>query len=280
MSLRGDPFTAACVQVNAGNDRSHNIETAVRLIGEAASAGADLVAMPENVALMPASGAEAKQHAAMEADHPALAPFQQAARDRGVWLLAGSIGVAAGDGRVLNRSLLIAPDGKVTARYDKIHLFDADPGDAVPYQESNTYRPGGAAVVAELPWLKLGMTICYDVRFPYLYRALANAGAGMLAVPSAFTETTGRDHWHVLLRARAIETGCFVIAPAQCGSHPGGRRTYGHSLIIDPWGTVLAEADDQPGFISAVIDPALVAQARGRIPSLDHDRDYDRPVQD
>ena len=272
------PFTAACVQVNAGDDISANVEAAVRLIGEAADAGADFVALPENVALMPAGAAEAKAKAADEARHPALAPLQQAARDGAVWLLVGSIAALAVDGRLSNRSLMIDPDGGVAARYDKIHLFDADPGGERPYRESETYAPGGEAVVVGLPWLKLGMTVCYDVRFPHLYRALANAGAGMLAVPSSFTARTGRAHWHVLLRARAIETGCFVIAPAQCGSHPGGRQTFGHSMIVDPWGKVLAEAGDEPGIVSADIDPGLVVQARGRIPALDHDRGFSAPV--
>ena len=267
-------FTAACVQVNAGNNLANNIEAAVLGISRAAAGGADLVALPENVALMPESGGAAKDLAAAELAHPALAAFQSAAQDAGVWVLAGTIGVPTADGRLANRSLLIADDGSVAGRYDKIHMFDADPGDARPYRESKIYRPGNQAVVAELPWLTLGMTVCYDVRFPDLYRALAKAGAGMVAVPSAFTETTGTDHWHVLLRARAIETGCFVIAPAQCGSHPGDRRTFGHSIIIDPWGKILAEAGPKPEIISAVIDPGLVTLARQRIPSLDHDWDF------
>jgi predicted amidohydrolase len=267
-------FTAACVQVNAGNDLNSNINSAVSGIAHAASDGADFVALPENVPMMPGSKGEAKQHAADVADHPAAQAFQSAARAAGVWVLAGTLGVPATDDRIANRSLLIAPDGTVNAEYDKIHMFDADPGDAKPYRESETYHPGSDAVLATLPWLKLGMTVCYDVRFPGLYRQLAKAGAGMLAVPSAFTETTGEAHWHVLLRARAIENACFVIAPAQCGSHPGDRRTYGHSIIIDPWGTILAEAESEPTIISATIDTALIASARSRIPALDHDKDF------
>ncbi|MBT4710449.1 MAG: carbon-nitrogen hydrolase family protein [Alphaproteobacteria bacterium] len=274
MNPGSQSFTAACVQVNAGNDLKTNIDSAVRGIAQAASDGADFVALPENVGMMPGSRAEAKQHAADIADHPAVQAFQSAARAAGVWVLAGTVGVPTADGRVANRSLLIAPDGTVNAEYDKIHMFDADPGDAKPYRESETYRPGTDAVLATLPWLKMGMTVCYDVRFPGLYRQLGQAGAGMLAVPSAFTETTGQAHWHVLLRARAIENGCFVIAPAQCGSHPGDRRTYGHSMIIDPWGTVLAEAGDGPEIISATIDTALITKARTQIPALDHDRDF------
>ena len=267
-------FIAACVQVNAGNDLNSNIDSAVRGIALAASDGADLVTLPENVAMMPGSRAQAKQHAADVADHPAVQAFQSAACTAGVWVLVGTIGVPAADDRVVNRSLLITPDGTVNAQYDNIHMFYADPGDVKPYRESETYRPGTEAVLATLPWLKMAMTVCYDVRFPGLYRLLAQAGAGMLAVPSAFTETTGQAHWHVLLRARAIENACFVIAPAQCGSHPGDRRTYGHSMIIDPWGEVLAEAANEPAIISATIDTTLVEVARSRIPALMHDKDF------
>ena len=274
MNPGSQSFTAACVQVNTGNDLNSNIDSAVRGIAQAALDGADFVTLPENVAMMPGSSAQAKRHASDIADHPAVDAFQSAARDAGVWVLAGSVGVPSADGRVANRSLLIAPDGTVNAQYDKIHMFDADPGDAKPYRESETYHPGSEAVLATLPWLKMGMTVCYDVRFPGLYRKLAKAGAGMLAVPSAFTEVTGQAHWHVLLRARAIENACFVIAPAQCGSHPGNRRTFGHSMIIDPWGTVLAEAESEPIIISSTIDVALIASARSRIPVLDHDKDF------
>ena len=274
MSPGSQSFTAACVQVNTGNDLNSNIDSAVRGIAQAALDGADFVTLPENVAMMPGSSAQAKRHASDIADHPAVDAFQSAARDAGVWVLAGSVGVPSADGRVANRSLLIAPDGTVNAQYDKIHMFDADPGDAKPYRESETYHPGSEAVLATLPWLRMGMTVCYDVRFPGLYRKLAKAGAGMLAVPSAFTESTGQAHWHVLLRARAIENACFVIAPAQCGSHPGNRRTFGHSMIIDPWGTVLAEAKSEPIIISSTIDVALIASARSRIPVLDHDKDF------
>ena len=274
MNPGSQSFTAACVQVNTGNDLNSNIDSAVRGIAQAALDGADFVTLPENVAMMPGSSAQAKRHASDIADHPAVDAFQSAARAAGVWVLAGSVGVPSADGRVANRSLLIAPDGTVNAQYDKIHMFDADPGDAKPYRESETYHPGSEAVLATLPWLKMGMTVCYDVRFPGLYRKLAKAGAGMLAVPSAFTEVTGQAHWHVLLRARAIENACFVIAPAQCGSHPGNRRTFGHSMIIDPWGTVLAEAESEPIIISSTIDVALIASARSRIPVLDHDKDF------
>lgn len=181
-----------------------------------------------------------------------------------------------GNGAIANRLLLIRPDGEVAARYDKIHLFDVDLPDRT-YRESQTFRGGDQAVVADLPWLKLGLSVCYDVRFPQLYRALAKAGAGMLAVPAAFTQITGQAHWHVLLRARAIETGCFVVAPAQVGVHPGGRRTFGHSLVVAPWGEVLADAGDTQGIVTATIDPARIAEARARIPALGHDREFRAP---
>ena len=270
-------FTAACVQVNAGNDLTANAEAAAGAVADAARAGAGFVALPENVCLMPADVADARANALPEESHPAVAALRAAAKDAGVWLLAGSVGVDADGGRLANRSLLIAPDGAVAARYDKIHMFDADIPEERTYRESDTYRPGGRAVVAALPWAGLGMTVCYDLRFPALYRALAQAGAELLAVPSAFTATTGQAHWHVLLRARAIETGCYVLAPAQCGSHPGGRRTFGHSLIVSPWGEVIAEAGDEPAILTAELDPARVAEARRRIPSLANDRAYTLP---
>jgi predicted amidohydrolase len=173
-----------------------------------------------------------------------------------------------------NRSFLIDPKGAVRARYDKIHMFDVDLGKGEVYRESKSYAAGTKAVTARLPWGRLGMTVCYDLRFPQLYRALAQEGADFLSVPSAFTRPSGSAHWHVLLRARAIETGCFVFAPAQCGVHEGGRKTYGHSLIVDPWGEVLADGGNEPGFITARIEPERVIEARRRIPSLDHDRRF------
>ena len=197
------------------------------------------------------------------------------AAELGIWMLIGSIAVTlAGEDRLANRSVLIAPDGSVRARYDKIHMFDVEVGDGQSYRESRAYRPGERAVLAETEFGKLGMTICYDVRFPHLYRKLAQAGAGILTIPAAFTRVTGKAHWHVLVRARAIETGSFVIAPAQGGKHEDGRETFGHSLIVSPWGEVLAEkADDEPGVILADLDLDAVAIARRRIPSLGNDQD-------
>ena len=214
-----------------------------------------------------------------------LAALREVAQETGVWLLIGSLavdlsrepGTAEGERRLANRSYLVDPGGAVVARYDKIHMFDVDLAGGESYRESNAFRPGGRAVLAETPWGVLGMTVCYDLRFPHLYRALAQAGADFLAIPSAFTVPTGKAHWHVLLRARAIENGCFVFAPAQWGEHAEGRRTYGHSLIVDPWGEVLADAGEGVGIVTARIDLAAIAKARRMVPSLQHDRPFTKP---
>ncbi len=270
-------FTAACVQLTAGADIAANIAAAVAGIHAAAKQGADFIALPENAVLMPADSLGANRGAATEDAHPGVAAIAAAARDVGRWVLAGTFGVRDPDAaRLSNRLVLVSPTGAITARYDKIHMFDADLPDR-SYRESAVFRPGERAVVADLPWLKLGLSVCYDLRFPHLYRALAQAGAGLLVVPSAFTEPTGRAHWHVLLRARAIETGCYVVAPAQTGAHPGGRRTFGHSLIVAPWGEVVAEAGDAPGVILAEIDVAQIAAARSKLPALTHDRPFAAP---
>jgi predicted amidohydrolase len=210
--------------------------------------------------------------------HPVLAAFREIARETGAWLLVGSLAVRVSETKLANRSFLVDPAGAVAAKYDKMHMFDVEIGDGQTYRESALYQPGSEAVIADLPWGRLGMTVCYDLRFPYLYRALAQAGADFLSIPSAFTAPTGRAHWQVLMRARAIETGCFVLAPAQCGEHAEGRRTYGHSIIVGPWGEVLAEAGDAPGHVIVEIDPAQVAEARRKIPSLKHDRTVSGPV--
>jgi len=271
-------FRLACVQVNAGDDMAANVAQASALARAARAAGADLVALPECVALMEPRRARVIELAAPEESHPALAAFRALARELDVWLLAGTVTVRTDEERVANRSCLIAPDGAVAARYDKIHMFDVDLPGGESYRESRTYRPGDAAVSAALPWGVLGMTVCYDVRFPHLYRALARAGADFLSVPSAFTRQTGAAHWHVLLRARAIEAGAYVFAPAQCGEHPGKRLTYGHSLIVDPWGRVLADGGEAPGFVVAELDTAEVAKARQALPSLEHDRPFAAPA--
>jgi len=269
-------FRAACAQLTSTPDMTANIATACDLAREARDAGADLVALPENVALL-APGADMRAAAVSEADHPALAAFRDLAREIGVWLLAGSLAVRHGE-KLANRSLLIDPRGDVVARYDKIHMFDVDLPGGESYRESKNYAHGDAARLAQTPWGPLGLTICYDMRFAHLYRTLAQAGAALFTVPSAFTRPTGRAHWHVLLRARAIETGGFVIAPAQCGTHYGKRQTYGHSLIVDPWGEVLAEAGEEPGVIVAEIDMSRVAEARAMVPSLEHDQTFTPPT--
>lgn len=204
---------------------------------------------------------------------PALIAFRALAEELGLWLLIGSLPVKVGETKTANRSFLLDPKGAIGARYDKIHLFDVELPSGESYRESNTVEGGASAVTADLPWGRIGLSVCYDLRFPQLYRTLAKRGAFLLTVPSAFTETTGKAHWHVLLRARAIENGAFVIAPAQGGLHANGRRTYGHSLIVSPWGQILAEGGIDPEVIIAEIDPDASAEARARIPSLQHDRD-------
>jgi predicted amidohydrolase len=277
-------FTAACIQFTAGPDPEPNLRQVADLVRRAREAGADLIPTPEASNLI-ASGRQRRDNARREADDPFLAGMRDLARETGAWLLLGSLvidpsgepGAAEGEARLANRSLLIDAAGAIVARYDKIHMFDIDLPGGESYRESNAYRPGDATVVAETPWGRLGMSICYDVRFPYLYRALAHAGADFLSVPSVFTVPTGTAHWHVLLRSRAIENGCFVFAPAGWGEHAGGRKSYGHSLIADPWGAVLAEKGEGMGVVTARIDPARIAEARRMVPSLQHDRDFTPP---
>ncbi len=279
-------FAAALVQFTAARDYEPNIRTVSELIRRARDGGADLVLTPECTGLIEPNGKLRREKARDEANHPVLAALREVARETGAWLLLGSVavdisrepGAAEGERRLANRSYLIDAAGAVVARYDKIHMFDVDLAGGESYRESNAYRPGGVAVLAPTPWGVLGMTVCYDLRFPQLYRALAQAGADFLAVPSAFTVPTGTAHWHVLLRARAIESGAFVFAPAQWGEHAEGRRTYGHSLIVDPWGAVLADGAEQVGIVSAAIDPGRIAEARRMLPSLGHDRPFAAPA--
>ena len=254
-----------------------NIEAAAGLARAARADGADFIAFPECVAMMETGRARVLANAAPEDSHPALAAFRALAAETGAWLLGGSLSVRLAGDRVANRSHLIDATGRVCASYDKIHMFDVDLEGGESYRESATYLPGESAVLAETPWGTLGMTVCYDLRFPQLYRTLAQAGAILLSVPSAFTRPTGAAHWEVLLRARAIENAAYVFAPAQCGEHPHGRTTWGHSLIVDPWGTVLADAGDEPGYVIAEIDPARAAEVRASLPSLTHDRRFDAP---
>lgn len=248
------------------------------LVREARAEGADLITTPEVVGMLEPRRRLVLEKAEEQGSNRALAAFRDLARETGAWILVGSLVVRVEPERLANRSFLLDPEGEIVASYDKIHMFDVDLEGGESYRESNTYRPGKAAVTAALPWGTLGMTVCYDVRFPHLYRDLARAGAHFLSVPSAFTRPTGRAHWHVLLRARAIETGCFVFAPAQCGEHAEGRKTYGHSLIVDPWGEVLADGSEEPGVTIADIAPAKVAEARRMVPSLGSDRSYAPPA--
>ena len=265
------PFRAALVQMRSGRTVEANVAAAELLIREAAAGGAQYVQTPEVTTLMELDRAKLFAATKPEADSAALARFRTLAHELKLWLHIGSMGVLLGD-RLANRSILIAPNGQVAARYDKIHMFDVNLANGESYQESANYGPGDEAVVADLPWGRLGLTICYDLRFPALHQTLVKAGAQFLSVPSAFTKPTGEAHWHTLLRARAIETQCFVFAAAQGGRHEHGRETYGHSLIISPWGTILAEGGTEPGVVMADIDPAEVAAVRARIPCLDHGR--------
>lgn len=273
-------FTVALIQVTAGRRLAPNIETACRLAREARSMGAQMALMPENVAMMEWGRANILAKSMPEDRHEGLSAFRALARETGLWLHAGSLAIRLEGEMVANRSYFIKPDGEVAATYDKIHMFDVDLGGGESYRESATFLPGDRAVLAHTPWGGLGMTICYDLRFPHLFRALAKAGASFLCVPAAFTQVTGQAHWHVLLRARAIETGCFVFAPAQCGAHENGRQTYGHSLVVDPWGEVMADGGETPGVILAKIDPAKIAEARGKVPALTHDRVFALPDSD
>jgi deaminated glutathione amidase len=261
-------FTVACVQNCAGNDLAANLRTIDALVRAACARGAELVCLPEFYCLLEPSDRSYYEHGHDESDHPALAHAQALSAELGCWLLLGSIPVRHPSGRVLNRAFVLAPNGTIVARYDKIHLFDVAIRDGQDYRESSSVVAGTEACVAELPWGKLGLSICYDVRFPHLYRRLAQAGAEFLAIPAAFTAKTGAAHWHTLVRARAIETGCYVFAPGQCGVRSWGRRTYGHSLIVDPWGEVLADGGEDEGIILATVDTARVSEVRGMIPSL------------
>lgn len=268
-------FTAACVQTNSVRDVAPNITAALDGVRTARDLGADFILLPETVNIMEPKKKRLREKVSSEDQDQALIAFQAVARETGAWLLVGSLIVEKGDGKLANRSFLLDGSGEIKARYDKIHMYDVDLGNGEVYRESAVYDPGRDAVLVDLPWGKLGMTVCYDLRFPHLYRALAKGGADFLSVPAAFTRTTGRAHWHVLLRARAIESGCFVMAPAQCGDHAEGRQTFGHSLIIDPWGEILADGGEDVGVIAAEIDPSKVAEARAKIPALTHDRPFE-----
>lgn len=268
------PFRAACLQLNSGSDLAVNLAAVKTMVAEAAKSGAQLVLTPEYSLMMDGSG-RVMREGALDADGgAALVELQNLARTNNIWLLLGSLTLKTGEERIVNRSYLIAADGSVVATYDKIHMFDVTLPDGKVIRESSSYRPGEQAVVTATPWGKLGMTVCYDVRFPHLYRILAQQGAHFISVPASFQRQTGKAHWHTLLKARAIENAAYILAPAMCGEHPGNRQTYGHALIVDPWGEVLADGGEEPGIIYADIDPARVAKIRSMMPSLEHDRPY------
>jgi predicted amidohydrolase len=260
------------VQMCSGLEPETNIAEATRLIRRAVADGAEFVATPEMTNVIEPRRSVLWEKVREETEDLSVAALAAVARELGIWLSAGSLALRSGD-RLVNRSLLYAPDGRIAARYDKVHLFDVALPNGESYRESGSYDGGTSAVTADIGPMRLGLTICYDLRFPQLYLALAGAGASVFTIPSAFTRVTGEAHWHVLLRARAIETGSFVLAPAQGGRHESGRETYGHSLIVDPWGRILAEAKDQPGIILADIDAERAAAARRKIPTLRHQRD-------
>lgn len=270
------PFKVACIQPNCGADIDANLAQTSGFIRQARDAGAELITLPETVNIMAPDRATLRANSEPEEGNRVLAAYQDLAKETGAWILIGSLMVEVpGSEKLANRSYLLDSDGTVRARYDKIHMFDVNLGGAENHRESDHYDAGNKAVLAETPWCQLGMTICYDLRFPYLYRTLAHAGAHMLSTPAAFTKVSGQAHWHILQRARAIETGCFVIAPCQTGDHPGNRQTFGHSLIVDPWGVVLADGGEDTGFIVADIDLSKVDEARHKIPALTHDRDIE-----
>jgi deaminated glutathione amidase len=273
-------FRVGLIQMRSGRSPRANFEVAAALIREAKSGGADYVQTPEMSNIMETDRARFFAALLPEEEDPMLAGAQELARACGLFVHLGSLAVRVSPDKAANRSFLIDPRGEIIARYDKIHMFDVDLASGESYRESRNYRGGELAILAELPWGRLGLTICYDLRFPALYRALAEAGAVFLGVPSAFTKQTGEAHWRVLLRARAIENGCFVFAAAQGGAHENGRHTYGHSLVIDPWGEVLVEAGSEPGVSLADIDVQAVAAARSKIPSLQHGRRFEilKPV--
>jgi len=268
-------FRVGLIQMRSGRRPQANTDAATKLIGEAKDRGAEYVLTPEMTNIMETGRERFFASIVPEEQDAALTTFRELARTLGIFVHVGSLAIKVSADKAANRSFLIDRHGEVVARYDKIHMFDVDLASGESYRESRNYRAGELAVLADLPWGRLGLTICYDLRFPALYRALAEAGASFLSIPSAFTKQTGEAHWHVLLRARAIENGCFVFAAAQGGTHENGRETFGHSLAIDPWGRVLAEGGVEPAVVLADVDLAAIAGARARIPSLQHGRRFE-----
>jgi predicted amidohydrolase len=267
-------LTVACIQMRSGTDVPANVEVASRLVREAAAAGATFVATPEMTSLLDRRPGKLLEQARAEEDDIALPAFRALAAELGITLLVGSLAVRVLPEQCANRSFLLDPAGRIRARYDKVHLFDVDLGPGQVYRESKRFVAGERSCLVALDGWRLGMSVCYDLRFPEFYRDLARRGADLLVVPSAFTVPTGEAHWHVLLRARAIETGCFVLAPAQHGLHEDGSETYGHSLVVDPWGRVIAERPADPGVLLATLDLDEVGRCRARLPSLRHDRPW------
>lgn len=264
----------ACIQFTAAFDVTVNMKTVDAMIREAASQGAKFIVTPENTDRLGGDPAIKLQTAFKSEDHPFIPLLEKLAAELGVWILAGSVSVKISDDKLANHQMLFSPKGKMVSAYDKIHLFDVDLPNGDKYRESDLFSGGNQMVLSDMNGIKLGQTICYDIRFAYLYRALAKAGAQILAIPAAFTVPTGEAHWEVLLRARAIETGSFVVAAAQTGEHEGGRKTWGHSMIIDPWGKILAQAGSEVGIIYADMDMEDVSKARNSIPALKHDRGF------
>ena len=268
-------FRVGLVQMRSGRTPQANIDATIKLIGEAKSSGADYVLTPEMTNIMEVGREKLMAAIVAEENDISLATFRELARKLAIYLHVGSLAIKASADKAANRSFLIDPRGEIVARYDKIHMFDVDLANGESYRESRNFRAGELAVLHDLPWGRLGLTVCYDLRFPSLYRALAEAGASFLAIPSAFTQQTGEAHWHVLNRARAIENGCYVFAAAQGGKHENGRETFGHSLLVDPWGRIIAEGGIEPGVVLAEVDPSEVVAARARIPSLQHGRRFE-----
>jgi len=274
-AIQSQTFRAGLIQMRSGREPKANLDAAVKLIREAKKAGADYVQTPEMTNIMELSREKLFSTITPEESDICLAALRDLARKLSLHIHIGSLAIKVSPDKAANRSFLIDPKGEIVARYDKIHMFDVDLANGESYRESRNFRAGELAVVTDLPFGRFGLSVCYDLRFPALYRALAEAGASVLTIPAAFTRQTGEAHWHVLMRARAIENGCFVLAAAQGGTHENGRETFGHSLVVDPWGRIVAEGGTEPGVIIAEIDPAAVAAARSRIPSLQHGRRFE-----
>jgi len=265
-------------QSRTGVDPATNAIALLTAIEDAKAGGADMLFTPEMSGLLDQNRVRAAVHLREEADDPTLATVRAAAKQQRLWVSIGSLALKGGaDGRLVNRAFVIDDQGEIRARYDKIHLFDVDLPTGESWRESAAYAPGERPVVVTTPWAKLGLSVCYDIRFPDLYRALSDAGAELLSVPAAFTVPTGKAHWHILLRARAIEAGAFVVAAAQAGEHEDGRRTFGHSLVVDPWGEILLDMDDGLGVGFADLDMARLADVRARVPALRHRRPIGAP---